>query len=61
MYSAFWNGIGAAFEFLFRIVVPIGGAIDLIFCLTIAAGLAYWLMYGARMEKGGHNYLSENK
>lgn len=60
MYSAFWNGIGAAFEFLFRIVVPIGGAIDLIFCLTIYS-IAYWLMYGARMEKGGHNYLSENK
>lgn len=60
MYSTFWNGVGAACQFIFKIISPVGALIDLMFILIIAAGFFYWLIYGARMERGGKNYLSQH-
>ena len=57
--DAVWYGIAAFFEFIFKIVKPIGMKVDILFFIIGLAGSAYWLWYTVFVKKGGRNYLSD--
>ncbi|HNR18736.1 MAG TPA: hypothetical protein PKN75_07075 [Bacteroidia bacterium] len=57
--TAFWNGIAAFFEFIFKLIKPVGMYIDIIFMIIIAFGCAYWLIYEQKVMNGGKNYLAD--
>jgi hypothetical protein len=57
--DAVWYGIANFFQFLFKLIKPIGMSIDMIFLLIGFVGAIYWLWYTVYVKKGGHNYLSD--
>jgi hypothetical protein len=60
MLHAFWQGIASIFEFIFKLVEPIGMAVDVFFIIAIAFGCIYWLVYEQKVNKGGtKNYLAD--
>jgi hypothetical protein len=58
MYSTIFNGIGAAFQWFFKILPPIGLMVDTFFWCLIAVGCIYWLKYGKKLEDGAGGYLA---
>jgi len=58
MYSTIFNGIGATFQWFFKLLPPIGLAVDIFFWCLIAVGCIYWLIYGKKLEDGADNYLA---
>ena len=60
MLSAFWHGIASFFEWIFRMIKPVGLMVDWIFIILIAVGSAYWLIYEQRVAgKKVRNYLAD--
>jgi hypothetical protein len=57
--TAFWHGIAAFFEFIFKLIKPVGMYIDVIFMVIIAFGCAYWLIYEQGVMNGKKNYLAD--
>lgn len=57
--DAVWHGIADFFEFIFKIVKPIGMHINMIFFAFGTVGIVYWLWYTVKVKKGSHNYLSD--
>ena len=60
MYSTIFYGIGDACTSMFKLLPPIGLAVDLTFVCLIAAGSAYWIIYGIGIENGKENFLAEH-
>ncbi|HMT28859.1 MAG TPA: hypothetical protein PKD91_06230 [Bacteroidia bacterium] len=58
--DAVWHGIAAFFEWIFAIAKPMGRMVNIFFIAVGFIGTAYWLMYGEKVRKGGHNYLADN-
>lgn len=59
--DALWYGIAAFFEFIFKLVKPIGMMIDWVFIILIAFGAIYWLVYEQRVASGStRNYLADH-
>ncbi|MFI5220051.1 MAG: hypothetical protein ACHQNT_11255 [Bacteroidia bacterium] len=56
--DAVWYGIAAFFEFIFKIIKPIGMSIDMLFFAIGVVGSAYWLWYTVYVKKGGKNFMS---
>lgn len=56
--DAVWYGIAAFFEFIFKLVKPIGMGIDMIFFILGIAGSVYWLWYTVHVKKGGRNFMA---
>ncbi len=60
MLSAFWHGIAAFFEFIFKLIEPIGMYVVIFFIIAIAFGCVYWLMYEQKVMSGKtRNYLAD--
>lgn len=57
--DAVWYGIADFFEFIFKIVKPIGMGIDMLFFALGTIGTIYWLWYTVKVRKGTHNYMSD--
>ena len=57
--TAFFYGIAAFFEFIFKLIKPIGMYIDVIFMGLIAFGCIYWLIYEQRVGKGSQNFFAD--
>jgi hypothetical protein len=57
--TAFFYGIAAFFEFIFKLIKPVGMYIDIIFMILIAFGCLYWLIYEQRVNKGAHNFFAD--
>jgi hypothetical protein len=58
--DAVWYGIANVMEWTFKIIKPIGMAIDWLFILLITAGVIFWLWYDMYERKGeGRNFMSE--
>ena len=57
--TAFFYGIAAFFEFIFKLIEPIGMFIDIIFMALIAFGIIYWLIYEQRLKKGSRNFFAD--
>lgn len=59
--DALWYGLAAMFEFIFRLVKPVGMMIDWIFIIVISFGAIYWLVYEQRVAgKKTRNYLADH-
>jgi hypothetical protein len=58
--DAVWHGIADLFEFIFKIVTPIGMHIDMVFFFLGTVGIIYWLWYTVKVKKGGRNYLADS-
>ena len=54
-----WHGIATFFEWIFDLVKPIGRSVNVLFVIIGFVGSAYWLWYGEKTRKGGHNYMAE--
>jgi len=57
--DGFWNALVAVFEWIFAAAKPIGGIANGFFIAVGFIGTAYWLWYGEKTRKGGHNFMSE--
>lgn len=57
--DALWYGIAGFMEFIFRIIKPIGMAIDYLFIIAITVGVIFWLWYDVYERKGGRNFLAD--
>lgn len=57
--DAVWYGIADFFEFIFKIIKPIGMNIDIIFFILGIVGSVFWLWYTVYVKKGGHNFMSD--
>ena len=58
--DALWYGIAAIFEWIFRVIEPIGMEVDILFFITGVVGSVYWLWYTVYVKKGGRNYMSQS-
>lgn len=58
--DAVWHGIASIFEWIFAIVKPLGGLINIFFIAVGVIGTAFWLWYGEKTRKGGDNFLADN-
>ena len=57
--DALWYGLLAIFEWIFAAAKPIGRMANAFFIAVGFIGTAYWLWYGEKTRKGGHNFMSE--
>lgn len=57
--DAIWYGIAAIFEFIFKLVEPIGMMIDILFIIIGFIGTFFWLWYTVYVKKGGHNFMAD--
>jgi hypothetical protein len=57
--DAVWYGIADFFEFIFKIIKPIGMHIDMLFFALGIIGTIYWLWYTVKVKKGAPNYMSD--
>ena len=57
--DAIWYGIADFMQWLFKLIKPIGMAIDWLFIITITVGIIYWLWYDMHERKGGRNYMAD--
>ena len=52
-------GLAKIFEWIFRIVAPVGKYMDILFAVTITIGAIYWLWYDNHVRKTDNNYMSK--
>lgn len=57
--DAIWYGIANFFEFIFKLVKPIGMSVDILFIIIGFIGTFYWLWYTVHVKKGGHNFMAD--
>ena len=57
--DAIWYGIADLMEFIFRLIEPVGMAIDYLFIIAITVGVIFWLWYDVHERKGGKNFLAD--
>ncbi len=58
--DAIWFGIAAFMEFIFKLIKPVGMAVDIIFLIIGIVGSAFWLWYTVYVKKGGRNFMSDS-
>ncbi len=58
--DAVWYGIGDFFQWIFSIIRPLGGLVNVFFIAVGFIGTAFWLWYGEKTRKGGHNFMADN-
>ena len=58
--DAIWYGIGDFMEWVFSIIKPLGRLTNIFFITCGAVGTIFWLWYGEKTRKGGHNFLAEH-
>lgn len=53
MLRNFFEGLGAFFEWTFKILPSVGNIVNNLFILVIAGGLIYWLSQMAKHKANG--------
>jgi hypothetical protein len=57
--DAIWFAIADVFEFIFRLVKPVGMAVDIIFTIVGIVGIIFWLWYTVYVDRGGRNFMAD--
>lgn len=57
--DAIWYGFAHFMEWIFKIVVPIGKYMDIIFTVTIILGAIFWLWYDMHVRKTDDNFMAK--
>lgn len=58
MDSIFY-GFAKLMEWMFKLIQPVGGFMDLVFVVVISIGAIYWLWYDVYVTKSKDNYMAE--
>ena len=58
--DAVWHGIATFMEWIFSLAKPVGRLANIFFIAVGFIGTAFWLWYGEKTRKGGHNFLADN-
>jgi len=57
--DAVWYGIQSFSEGVFELAKPMGRLVNIFFISVGFIGTAFWLWYGEKTRKGGHNFMAD--